>query len=304
MWLEELMNYYLVRHNSKNPYETLKEFLNINPETSLRVGQLSIELRAFYSKKKEEDLIKEENKEGQFPSEAIENGIEFITEKVDFEQYLESFEDSKDLRSFFSPTDQLFYAYVLVDYFDKEYTVWNDINFYVIPGGSTGRFDAKKEIKLLNNQLGQFYELINDHLRFLRTTGLVKNVKPGQEIDGKKEKEMSRNAFTIKQNLTSVFEQFSSLLAQIISSKESAKEMVGNWDEVILNVKNHEMRILYGKKVEEILDSAQEYISAVVWLLKHSDLSGLSGKVTDMKVLTNKLINNAADKKIKAEKKL
>lgn len=295
IWLEELMNYYLVRYNSKNFYQTLKEFLNVTAETTLRVGQLSIELKTFYSKKKEEDLLEERKKESIFPSEIIENGIEFIIEKVDFQQYIESFVDVKDLRSLFSPTDQLFYAYVLVDYFDKEYTVWNDINFYVIPGGSTGRFDAKKEIKILNNQLGQFYELVNDHLRFLRTIGLVNNVKTGQEFNGKKEKEISRNVFTIKQNLLSVLEQFSALLTQIISSKGTAKEMVGNWDEVVLSTKTYEMRILYGKKIEEILQSAQEYISAVVWLLKHSDLSGLSGKVTDMKILTNKLINDSSN---------
>ena len=304
MWLEELMNYYLVRHNSKNSYQTLKEFLNVTPESIVRMGQLSAELKAFYSQKKEEKLLEEDKIANPFPSDEIQSGIEFITEKIDFPQYMDSFKDAKDLRSFFSPTDQLFYAYVLVDYFDKEYTIWNDISFYVIPGGSTGRFDAKKEIKLLTNQLGQFYELVNDYLRFLRTTGMVENTKTGQDVNGKKEKEMARNSFAIRQNLSNVFDQFSTLLAQILASKGTDKEMVGNWDDVLLNAKIHEMRILYGKTVEEMLNSAQDYMSAIVWLLKNSDLSGLSGKVTNMKVLTNQLINDLDNKKTNPKKGL
>ena len=304
MWLEELMNYYLVRHNNKNPYLTLKEFLNITPESTVRVGQLSLELKAFYSKKKEEQLLEEDTTTNPFPSDEIQSGIEFIKEKIDFQQYMDSFKDAKDLRSFFSPTDQLFYAYVLVDYFDKEYTIWNDISFYVIPGGSTGRFDAKKEIKILTNQLGQFYELVNEHLRFLRTTGMVKNAKTGQEINGKKEKEMARNSFAIRQNLLTVFGQFSDLLTQILASKGTDKEMVGNWTDVLLNTKNYETRILYGKTVEEMLFSAQDYMSAIVWLLKNSDLSGLSGKVTNMKILTNQLINDLDNKNTNPKKGL
>ena len=302
IWLEELLNYYLVRHNSKNPYQTLKEFLGITPNSTIKIGRLSAELKTFYKKQKEEKLLEVEGEEGSvFPSKEIQAGIEFITEKVDFQQYMDSFKDAKDLRSFFPPTDQLFYAYVLVDYFDKEYTIWNDINFYIVPGGSTGRFDAKKEIKALNNQLHQFYELVNGHLRFLRTMGMVKDAKSGQELNEKKEKEMSRNSFALKQNMLSSFEQFSTLLTQIMNSKGTAKEMVGNWEEVLLDPKNNEMKILCGKTVEEILYSAQDYISAVVWLLKYSDLSGLSGKVAEMKILTNKLINDPSNKNINSE---
>ena len=292
MWLEELMNYYLVRHNSKNPYQILKEFLNITPESVVRIGQFSVELKAFYSKKKEEELLEEDKDTNPFPSDEIQRGIKFIKEEVDFPQYMESFENARDLRSFFSPTDQLFYAYVLADYFDKEYTIWNDISFYIIPGGSTGRFDAKKEIKILTNQLGQFYEQVNEYLRFLRTTGIVKNIKEGQAVDVKKEKEMSRTSFAIRQNLSTIFDQFSTLLTQIINSKGTNNDMVGNRDDVLLNTKIHEDRMLYGKTVEEMLNSAQDYISAIVWLLKNSDLSGLSGKATNMKILTNQLIND------------
>ena len=305
IWLEELINYYRVRYNNKSPYQTLEEFLDKTTASTIKVGQLSIELKAFYKKKKEEELIEvEEKKISLFPSEEIQNGIEFIKESVDFQQYMDSFEDGKDLRSLFSPTDQLFYAYVLVDYFDKEYTIWNDINFYVIPGVKTGRFDAKKEIKMLNSQLTKFYELINDYLRILRTTGMIKNAKNGQEIDDKKAKEMSRNSFAIRQNLLSIFELFSTLLIQVINSKGTDQEMVGNWDEILMDTKIHESKTLYKKTVEIILKHAQEYISAIVWLLKYSDLSGLSGKVTEMKILTNKLINNSSNKNINSEKEL
>ena len=305
IWVEELINYYRIRHNSTSSYQTLEEFLDFNSESTTKVGQLSIELKEFYKQKKEEELVEAEEKQASlYPSDAIQRGIEFIKENIDFEQYMESFSDAKDLRSLFTPTDQLFYAYVLVDYFDKEYTIWNDINFYVIPGGRTGRFDAKKEIKMLSSQLTKFYELINDHLRFLRTTGMVQNAKSGLEIDEKKQKEMSRNSFTIRQNLLSVFELFSSLLTQVIDSKGSAKEMVGNWDEVLIDTKNQELKILYKKQVEEILRYAQDYISAIVWLLKYSDLSGLSGKTIEMKVLTNQLINNSSNESINSEKEL
>ena len=115
---------------------------------------------------------------------------------------------------------------------------------------------------------------------------------------------MSRNSFTIRQNLLSVFELFSSLLTQVIDSKGSAKEMVGNWDEVLIDTKNQELKILYKKQVEEILRYAQDYISAIVWLLKYSDLSGLSGKTIEMKVLTNQLINNSSNESINSEKEL
>lgn len=293
IWLEELVNYYLVRHNNKKTPQTLEEFLNLTSNSIVKVGQLSTELKTFYEQKGFLDISEEDegSELGIFPSEIVKNGSMFIVERIDFKNYLTSFEDTKDLRSLFSPTDQLFYAYVLVDYFDKEYNLWNEMNFYVVPGGKTGRFDAKKEIKMLSNQLHRFYELVNDYLRLLRTIVIVENVKGEKVYSEKQEKELSRNSFVVRQNLLSVFEQFNILLTQIITSEGTSKEIVGNWNEILLDAISAESKILYRKTVKEIFKSAQEYIAAVVWLLKHSDLSGLNGKVTGMQVLPNIIIN-------------
>lgn len=294
--IDDLVHYYWGSNNRKQPYLTFHQFFHGNVVSPPQIGMLSKEweIQSILQQQQEEEEKENEIKEttsASFPSEDIAKGVAFIRNNIDFVQYMAQFQSGKDLRALFQADDQVFYSYILVDYFDKEYTgVWNGVQFYVVPGGDMGRFDPKKELKTLNNKLHQFYELVNGHLRFLKTNQPY-SIRGQEQYNEKKEREITRSSFQVRQSLTVLAFEYEKLFNKIISSKETPDDMLGNWTEKILTTKTYEHKLLYETTVEEIFSLSYEYMSALHWLLEYSDLSGLSGKIAKMAVLPNHLLS-------------
>ncbi len=62
----------------------------------------------------------------------------------------------------------------------------------------------------------------------------------------------------------------------IHKSKGGTDDSVGNWDEAPLKNKNYIKKLFYGHTVKQILSVSYTFMSALVWLLKYSDLSGMN----------------------------
>ncbi|MGL5956590.1 MAG: hypothetical protein ACRC0X_08370 [Brevinema sp.] len=281
LWVEELITYYWVRFNHKTPYLSLEQFLNNGQDAPLVVGKLAQKWEEQYRAQQEQRQEEKKVSQNIYPNTQIEKGVAFILNHINFQQYIERFQDTKDLRSLLSPQDKLFYAYTIIDFFVQEFSLaWNEINFYIIPG-DTGRFDPKKEIRALESKLTQFDELVNDYLRIVRLNTKIDS----QNDELIKEKEIARSSFNARQALLTILESYTALLSKIFSFKGKETDSIGNWQDKILSSKNQEQKILYSYTVEDILTIAYDFMSAMVWLLKYSDLSGLDGHIISLDVL-------------------
>ncbi len=281
VWIEQLVTYYWTRYNYKTSGISLNDFLNKGQETPMEIGLLAKKWEKQYARKEIKTQEETQKTESVFPNENIEKGVLFIKNYVDFKQYYKDFQETKDLRALMPVTDKIFYTFVLVDFFDREFSLaWNDINFYVVPDAGSGRFDPKKEIRALHMQLMQFDELVNEFLRTIRST---KNSP--SKVDEVKEREISRSSFTARKMLMPILEEYRALFSRIMSFKGKEQDCIGNWDEIVLSSKNQETKALHGYNAEHVISFAYAYIDAMVWLLKRSDLSGLEGEITYMEIL-------------------
>jgi len=303
--LEQLISYYLNNYNYlNNKSDTLLEYLEID-NNDLEIGSFADEWkRQYLMEDLTRDLEEDEKSEIEthrtiYPNDIVEKGCVFIQKNIDFKTYYNQFSEFGDLRALFEKTDRVFYAYVLVDYFDSEFTfLWtgNYINFYTVTAGSAlGRFDPKKEFFILNTKINQFYELVNEYLRVVYSISKIKNSSNNRSQINFLElrlKEVSKNSFNIRKNLVQIALEFSILIEKILKTKNTDDSLIGNWDEQIkVNGKNKNNKIVNDKTILEILQIVYEYTNAMGWLLNYSDLSGLGTDMSKPEVLTDELLN-------------
>ncbi len=302
--LEELIQYYLGRHNNHHAPQGLLAFLGIEGQ-SAKIGHLAEEWKAQYNAtlKKEKEAKEaathsKENGDGStFPSESIERGINYILTNVDFANYFKTFKGRKDLRALFTEEDQVFYTYALVDYFDKEFSfLWGGdlIPMHVIPDDVLGRFDAKKELKLIHNKINQFYELVNEYLRNLRSVHAAVDGQKRQDHYGAQlSKDLSRSSYTARQHLLHAYTEYLDIFNKIVATRDKGDSIVENWEEELGQNKVHSHRVLFEKTVEDAINHTADYLGATCWLLRYSELSGLSGKLMDVTILPKDLVEQA-----------
>lgn len=304
--LEQIMYYYMALHNNKahlSIYNTLDEYLGIT--SPVVIGKLAQEWREQHlferMKKNENNSSKTEDqnssetiaeqKSAVYPNQTIQEGVEYLIHNIPFYKLLQQFKENGDLRTNFTPDDKLFYTYILVDYLDKEFAMlWNgDVvqYFTVTDGTNLGRFDAKKEINILNTKLSTSYELINGYLKqrnvtekMISTTYDKKNPLINQHL-----RELSRTSFDVRNNVEIALYNLMLLLDRILQSQNTANPLIGNGAQIIALNKTYSGKMINGMTVSDALTKARQLIASILWLLKYGDLSGLSNLIVPPIVL-------------------
>ncbi|MGL5721033.1 MAG: hypothetical protein ACRCY4_01335 [Brevinema sp.] len=226
----------------------------------------------------EEEKVEEEAI-ASYPSENIQDGIEFMMNNIPFENKLHGYQSGTDLRALFKGDDKIFYTYSLIDFFDAEFTpLWtgNTVNFYVVNDRSGLRYDPKKELIILNGRINQFYEQVNEYLRQLRA---FKELRNGSGTGNQrlvqlenKEKDLVFLSYAARSNVAKLVEEYFAHISRILHSREAAEPLIGNWAEELPVTKTHR-KTLGGMSVVDALNAISHYLEATLWLLTKSDLS-------------------------------
>ncbi|MGL4367103.1 MAG: hypothetical protein ACRCTQ_02305 [Brevinemataceae bacterium] len=298
--LEQLIDYYWNRYNFLNHnHISLSQYLGITeyvePGKFARRWKNEV-IEAMKKKETQQqqqpqDLVENQQKI-DFPDNNVSQGVFFIKTNIDFRKAYYQLKSKSDLRSTFDYNDKIFYLYVLIDYFDAEFNMlWtsNIINFYLTTeGNSFERTDVKKEINLLTSKMNQFYELVN---KYLKACLVVKNILKDKHLQSRslelkhKEKGLEQMSYSIRQTMGTIFDNLNQIFNVILQSKNSEETMIGNWQEKIVLTQKHQLeRLINHKTIYDAFLLVFNFSSAIVWLLKFSELSGMSRMLSEPQI--------------------
>ncbi|MCX7820500.1 MAG: hypothetical protein N2258_02360 [Brevinematales bacterium] len=272
--------------------ETLREFLDFDEKDS--VGYYTFIWKQELTKiiKEEERLekqkIEKENKET--PTDAIQDlsgnvadGIKFILANISPEQSMKKFVESKDNRALFNIKDKIFYTYLIVDFFDKEFSfvfTSNRVEFGIVFIDGN-RIDVRKELSNIYYRFNNLLEKIDDYLKLLRELKKVEedSFMSFQEKNSRLNQisiQRSQLSRVIRKDAKNLFEEFTNKLLYIISDYQGENKILQNPDSLIeFDLQLDGERFSNGKKVIEIIESAYKYSSAASFLFSEADLGGL-----------------------------
>ncbi|MGL4394400.1 MAG: hypothetical protein ACRCS8_04160 [Brevinema sp.] len=290
--LEQMMELYMNQANVLQKtllYKTMDDYLQ-TADKDVEVGNLAREWREqdrYQAEKLKEamDTEAEADPSAIYPNEQIQQDAEFLFECLDYPKLLESFKKSSDFRVHFTPDDKLFYTYVILDFFDKEFSslwVGDLIQYYTVADGtSVGRFDSRKEVVALNHKLNGAHEWVNDYLRRKDQTQKMIARTPDQKsmLVQQHLKELSRSSFTVRQNLQTILYDFTQLIGRLVRSIDENNPLIGGTDQEIVLQKSFSDRIINGMTGKDALIKAHNLMAALLWMLKYGDLSGLSANM-------------------------
>ncbi len=282
-----LVDFYYRNRSKLN--ESLRDFLGFGEKDSM--GYYT-----FIWKQELEKIMKEEEKKSKEEKEKreeanliedlslnVKEGLEFLLANIKPEENLRKFSENKDVRALFNVKDKIFYTYLILDYFDKEFSfifTSNRVEFGVIFIDGN-RIDVKKDFSNIYYRINNVFEKIDDYLKIIKELKKIEedNFMPFQEKSSRMNQcsiQRSQLSRLIRKEAKSIFEEFENKLLFIISDYRGENKILQNPENVIeFDLQLDGERFSNGKRVIDILEVAYKYSSAVSFLFSQADLGGL-----------------------------
>lgn len=272
--------------------ESLRDFLDFDEKDSMGYYTFIWKQELTKIMKEEEKLAKEKLEEQnnikpedaiQDLSENVAEGIKFILTSISPEQNMKKFIESKDNRSLFNIKDKIFYTYLIVDFFDKEFSfifTSNRVEFGIVFIDGN-RIDVRKELSNIYYRVNNLLEKIDDYLKLMRELKKIEedSFMSFQEKNSRLNQisiQRSQLSRIIRKDAKNLFEEFSNKLLYIISDYRGENKILQNPENVIeFDIQLDGERFSNGKKVIEIIESAYKYATAASFLFSDADLGGL-----------------------------
>ncbi len=272
--------------------KTLREFLDFEEKDSIGYYTFIWKQELVKMMKEEERLTKERLEEKSKQeienaildlSENVASGINLILSNISPEQNMKKFIESKDNRALFNIRDKVFYTYLILDFFDKEFSfifTSNRVEFGIV-FVEGNRIDVRKELSNIYYRVNNLLEKIEDYLKLLKELKKVEEdgFMSFQEKNSRLNQisiQRSQISRMIRRDAKNLFEEFSNKLLYIISDYHGENKILQNPDRIIeFDLQLDGERFSNGKKVIEIIENAYRYASAASFLFAEADLGGL-----------------------------
>ncbi len=296
--LFSLIDYYY-KIDTKDRPTAFKDYIQIT-DADL-VGYLTTkwreEMEFVAQKDRLRDELKVERSDSQevaeTPSElstdvALKTGLELMRKYINFENTLSLFRTKKDLRALFSMNDKVFLSYVLIDFFDREYSFLitsNKVGFNV-NFNYGNRIDIKKDLGDTYYKINtMIYERVNEYLKVIREIYKINN-DGYMNMDERTVRlnqcsvQRSQISRTLRKEARELFEKFTKTLLMVVSDYDGNKLLLQNGeDQLSFDKKIDGERLLHGQKVIDAIREAYYFAYLIHFMLVQGDLGGYSVSV-------------------------
>lgn len=293
--LFSLIDYYY-KSDTRDKAIAFKDYIQIN-DTDL-VGYYSTkwreEMEFVAQKERLREDLRGEKPETEEPEEmtpeavadaALKTGLELLRKYINFENALSVYRTKKDLRALFSLNDKVFLSYVLIDFFDREYSFLitsNKVGFNV-NFNYGNRIDIKKDLMDTYYKINTMvYERVNEYLKVIREICKINN-DGYMNMDERTVRlnqcsvQRSQISRTLRKEARELFERFTKALLMVVSDYEGNKLLLQNSeDTLIFDKKIDGERLLNGQKVIDAIREAYYFAYLIHFLLVQGDMGGYS----------------------------
>ncbi len=284
-----LVDYYYRQRN--NTRQGFREFLSFGEKDSIGYytfiwkQELLKLVKEEETPKKTENQVESEkaNEEEKKLANPVAEGIKFIINNINPLKSLKHYTEIKDLRAIFPVKDKVFLSYLILDYFDKEFSfIFTsnkvEIGIAFVDGN---RQDLKKELSNIYYRVNGIFERVDEYLKIMKE---IKKIEADsfmslQEKSGRLNQysiERSQLSRIIRRDMKSLFDEFSNKLLYLITDFSGERKILQNPNDVMeFDHKIDGERFSDGKKVIEIIETAYNFCCGALFLLSEADLGGL-----------------------------
>ncbi|MGC8764601.1 MAG: hypothetical protein ACP5QT_01780 [Brevinematia bacterium] len=279
-----------------NLRKKFREFLNFGEQDTLGYYTFNWKKELLKSIKEEEkkgseqkekigsqESVEEVKEEAQEVSNVVAEGIKLIVKNINPLKSLKQYLENKDLRAIFSPRDKVFLSFLVLDYFDKEFSfIFTsnkvEIGIAFIEGN---RMDLRKELTNIYYRVNGIFERVDEYLKVIKEIKKIENDSflSFQEKTGRLNQysiERSQLSRMIRRDMKNLFDEFSNKLLYLISDYNGERKILQNPEDIMeFDVKIDGERFSNGKKVIDIIEAAYKFCSGALFLLSDADLGGL-----------------------------
>lgn len=214
----------------------------------------------------------------------IKKGLKIVHGSIKPAELLAGYSERKDPRALFGVKDKVFLTFIMVDFFDKEFSFLfnsNKVDFGV--GFFEGsKVDLKKDLANIYYRVNSIFERVNEYLKIIREIRKLERdaYMSIQEKTGRSNQyslERSQISRLVRKETKDLFEEFSKKLLQVLTDYRSEKKILQN-PEVVLEFdkKINGERFCNGKRIVDSIEDAYSFSSAMNFLLLEGDLGGMS----------------------------
>lgn len=216
---------------------------------------------------------------------ALRGGLELLRKYINFENTLTAYRSKKDLRALFSLNDKVFLTYVMIDFFDREYSFLitsNKVGFNV-NFNYGNRIDIKKDLTDTYYKINTLvYERVNEYLKVIREIYKITN-DGYMNMDERTVRlnqcsvQRSQISRTLRKEARDLFDRFTKTLIMVVSDYEGNKLLLQNGeDTLVFDKKIDGERLLDGQQVIEAIREAYYFAYLIHFMLVQGDLGGFS----------------------------
>jgi hypothetical protein len=218
------------------------------------------------------------------PDDPVRLGLRLIEQNIRFRAIRKSYIENKDPRGLFTVSDKIFLSYVLIDFFDKEYSFLFNSNrvAFNIAFQSGAKLDLKRELVDNYYKINNIYERTNAYLKILRDIRKVDKdafMKQDEKTTRYNQCSIQRSQLSraIRKDARELFEEFSRRFLFIVNDLRSLGKVVQNAEDILdFNKKVDGSRVIDGKTIRAAMEEVYYFCSALHFLFTDGDLGGMT----------------------------